>query len=250
MTLGSGTLLQHLVDTIRTLVFYGVFGFFVLVTLIICWPLTFFIPAFSFCLFRGLTRLLVLALRWLVGIRIRFENVEILHDVQRKYGCFLLAPKHQSSLETLIFSLFFPRFHIVYKQEINNIPIISRYMKSMDFIAINRKAGREAVRELLVQGEKSVSEQTPILIFPEGTRTPLGQCGHYHVGVVLVSKSLHLPIVPVAHNAGACFRYHIFALKPGIVTFRFLSPLYPNLPTEQILQNLGDTIESACESLN
>lgn len=240
---------KEAVAALRTVLFYVLFGGFVIGVLILCWPLAWLGPSFSHWLFQHLTKVLVVALRVLVGIRVRFENVEILERAKEEFGCFLLAPKHQSALETLIFSLFFPRFLTIYKKEINRVPVVSRYMKSMKFIAIDRSSGKKAVQQLLVQGEKAVEQRLPILIFPEGTRIPLGQRGRYHAGVALMSSHLHMPIVPVAHNAGKSFRKGVFALLPGTLTFRFLEPIPPEGTVSEILQLVEERIEDACATM-
>lgn len=233
----------------RTVLFYGLFGGFVIVVLLLCWPLAWLGPAFSSWLFRQLTKVLMGTLRVLVGIRVRFEGVEKLEQAKKEFGCFLLAPKHQSALETLVFSLFFHRFWIIYKQELNKVPVVSRYMKSMQYIAIDRSSGRRAVQQLFDRGKEAVKKKVPILIFPEGTRTLLGQRGHYHAGVALMCSQLNIPILPVAHNAGKSFRKHCFALLPGTITFCFLDPILPGPPVAKLLEQVEDRIENACPTL-
>lgn len=236
-------------SALRTALFFGIFGTIVIVILILFWPLIYLFPRLPFLIFTSLAHLMLLFLRGFLGIHLKFENVEVLHKVQKQYGSFLIASKHQSELETLVFALFLKRFKIIYKKEINKVPLIGSYMRCMGFIAIDRGAGRQAVKTLIEEGRKASEERCPVLIFPEGTRTPFGQRGRYHAGVALMSKALELPIVPVAHNAGAIFPPHVFAKKPGTITFQFLPPILPGSEVEEILKTVEEQIETACLEL-
>jgi 1-acyl-sn-glycerol-3-phosphate acyltransferase len=55
------------------------------------------------------------------------------------------------------------------------------------------------------------------MIFPEGTRTPVGQVGTYaRSGATLACKA-GVPIVPVAHNAGRYWPSKRFLKYPGVI---------------------------------
>lgn len=234
---------------VRTVLFYGLFGTLVFLVLIPLWPFIYVFPRLPFWIFTFLARLMLVFLRGLLGIHLRFENIHILRDVQLTFKSFLIAPKHQSELETLIFALFLDSFKIIYKQEIDKVPIIGAYMRCMGFISIDRRKGRQAVADLIEKGSQAVKQGCPILIFPEGTRTSFGQKGKYHVGVALMYDKLGIPILPVAHNAGAIFPPHVFVKKPGTITIRFLAPILPGLTISEALALLEERIETECQKL-
>lgn len=233
----------------RSVLFYTILAFIVGLVLIIFWPFIYVFPKLPFYIFSNLTRFMLILMRGLLGIKIRFENTQILQDLQKKFKCFIIAPKHQSEVETLIFSIFMDSFKIIYKKEVQKVPIISHYMKCMNFIPIDRKAGKKTVQDLINYGEKAVLENCPLIIFPEGTRMPFGKRGHYHAGVALMYKSLDIPILPVAHNAGAVFPSHVFTKYPGTITFRFLEPILPGKDALETLKQLEERIEYACENM-
>lgn len=234
---------------VRTALFYGIFGTLVFAVLIPLWPFIYLFPRLPFWIFTFLARLMLLFLRVFLGIRLCFENVDILRNTQRQFQSFLIAPKHQSELETLIFALFLDSFKIIYKREIDKVPVIGAYMRQMGFISIERGGGRRAVKELIEKGHQAVADACPILIFPEGTRTPIGQRGRYHAGVALMYKELDIPILPVAHNAGAVFPPHVFVKEPGTITVRFLPLILPGLEASEVLAELEERIETACLDL-
>jgi 1-acyl-sn-glycerol-3-phosphate acyltransferase len=243
------TFLIKTLYAVRSIVFYLAVFLLILVPVVLLWPLIYISRKIPFLIFATLTRFLLLIMKIVLRINVEFKNVHLLQELKTKYGCFLIAPKHQSEIETLVFSIFFDSFQIVYKKEVNKIPIISSYMKRMNFIAIDRKKGKSTVQYLIKQGEKSVINKTPILIFPEGTRTPFGQRGHYHIGIALMYGSIGVPILPIAHNAGECFRLKAFIKYPGTVTFLFLQPILPGYSHSEIPAMLETNIETACDEL-
>ncbi|GHS92001.1 lysophosphatidic acid acyltransferase [Alphaproteobacteria bacterium] len=232
-----------------TFLFYGVTVPVVFSILILMMPVVFVSPKFAFRLYSRLMRVVLFFLNIFLGIRVTFENLALLEDLKKQYPCFLLAVKHQSIVETLIFSLFFDSFNIILKKEALKIPIAGFYMKHMKFIAIDRNEGKQALKSMIEQCEKSVQEGRPILIFPEGTRVPVGQKGVYRKGVAVLYKNLSVPILPVAHNAGAFFPHRQLSKKPGVITFRFLPPILLGLEEEEALATVEKSIESACQDL-
>lgn len=235
---------------LRTTLFYSLFGILVFVVLITLWPFIYLFPRLPFWIFSFLAHLMLIFLRIFLGIRLRFENVHFLRDIQKQFNSFLIASKHQSELETLLFALFLNSFKIVYKKEIDKVPVIGAYMRCMGFIAIDRRAGRRAVTDLIEKGRNAAEQGRPVLIFPEGTRTSVGQKGRYHAGVALMYKEIGIPILPVAHNAGAVFPPHVFVKKPGVITVCFLPPIFPGLEVAEALSELEERIETGCQRLN
>jgi 1-acyl-sn-glycerol-3-phosphate acyltransferase len=193
-----------------------------------------------------LARRSIFFLRIFLGIRICFEDEKYLEKLKTEYPCFLLAVKHQSVIETLLFSIFFESFNTIHKKEILRVPLIGWYMKKMKFISIDRNAGQGTLQKMIQQSKESLEEKRPILIFPEGTRVPFGQRRPYRRGVAVLYKHLQIPILPVAHNAGEFFPVGKFAKKPGCITVRFLPPIYPGKSETEVLQTLENCIESAC----
>ncbi|MDR0631570.1 MAG: 1-acyl-sn-glycerol-3-phosphate acyltransferase [Holosporales bacterium] len=239
---------RYAVCAVRSSAFYIVLTVTIGTPLLVCWPLVFLSDRVPFFLFSSLSKILIWLMRFVLGIRVRFENVETLRRLQKDYGCFIIAPKHQSELETLIFSIFFKKFRIVYKRETGEIPIIGDYMRRMKFIPIDRSAGSAALKQLLVEGLHSCQMKRPVLIFPEGTRTPFGVRGSYHIGGALMYDAMKVPILPVAHNSGEFFPPHSFVKFPGVITFKIIDPIMPGYSTKEALHELETRIEAECLS--
>jgi 1-acyl-sn-glycerol-3-phosphate acyltransferase len=64
-----------------------------------------------------------------------------------------------------------------------------------------------------------------VLIFPEGTRTQVGEVGNYaRSGATLACKA-GVPIVPIAHNGGRYWPSKKFIKYPGVIQMVIGAPI-------------------------
>jgi 1-acyl-sn-glycerol-3-phosphate acyltransferase len=164
------------------------------------------------------------------------------------HGAFIVAAKHQSTFETMKLHLILNDPAIVLKKELLRIPIWGPYLRQTGMIPIDRGAGRRAMGDMLTASEKAKAEGRPIVIFPQGTRIPVGAKRSYKSGVVALYQELGLPILPLALNSG------LFWPKSGMkhggtVTFSFLPAIEPGLETETVLSLLEQRLESETDRL-
>jgi 1-acyl-sn-glycerol-3-phosphate acyltransferase len=158
-------------------------------------------------------RLVVWAARTVCGIRYEIRGMENLPD----YPAIVMA-KHQSAWETLALPILLPPQAMVIKQELLSIPFFGWGFRMLSPIAINRKAGKEALRQIVAQGSARIKQGFWVLIFPEGTRVKAGEAGRYGIGGAWLATRTHTPVLPVAHNAGEVWPRHSFLKYPGTIT--------------------------------
>ena len=144
-------------------------------------------------------------------------------------GPVIFACKHQSSWETLAFSKLFPNSAIVLKRELLFIPIVGWAMARVGNIAVERGDGAAALRGLVRQAKAAIADGRSILIFPEGTRTPVGSQRPYHVGTAALYRQLGVPVVPVALNSGVFWGRRQFIKWPGVIDVEVLPAIPPGL---------------------
>ena len=136
--------------------------------------------------------------RILCGMRVVTEGSENLPDEPS-----VAYIKHTTAMETYWQIWGLPPQVWVLKRELLLIPLfgwgVGLVMKP---IAINRKAGGPAVKQVIEQGRKKLAQGLWISMFPEGTRVPPGETRRYGVSGAAVAKEVGCKIVPVAHNAG------------------------------------------------
>ena len=204
------------------------------------WPIVFFgkRTTFAFGLFwaKG-----VLAIsRIFAGVTWKVDGLENLPEKP-----FILASKHQSFFDTVIWSLLVPDAAYVMKEELLTQPIFGWFIRRIDVVALDRSAGLSSLRKLLVDSAAKAEAGMPVIIFPEGTRTVPGIRGRYHPGVAAMYEKLSLPVVPVGTDSGVFWDRGFKGLKAGQITVSIQPPIIPGLDKRTFLTQLSDAIEDA-----
>lgn len=161
------------------------------------------------------------ALRVICGLRYEAHGIE---EAGRS-GVIYLS-KHQSAWETLsLRHLIQPEQAWVLKRELIWIPVFGWALAMATPIAINRKSGRAAIRQVLRQGMDRLEKGRAVVIFPEGTRVAPGERKKYGAGGALLAEKSGRPVVPVAHNAGVFWRRRGLIKYPGTIHLVFGPPM-------------------------
>ncbi len=180
----------------------------------------------------------------LAGVRHEIRGRENLPE-----GPAIIAAKHQSAWDTLIFHPLFWNPAFVLKKELTHIPLFGRYLLKAGCIAVDRAAGSKALRHMVAGAEHALAHGQWIVIFPEGTRMPPGQHGRHHPGVHALYSRLNVPVVPVAVNSGLFWGRHKVVKRPGTITLEFLPPIEPGLDRTTFTETLRARTEEATRRL-
>jgi len=180
----------------------------------------------------------------IVGLRHRIVGLENLPD-----GPAIVAPKHQSAWDTLVFALPLRLPAYVLKRELIFVPLFGIYLWRAGMIPVDRSAGGAALRKMTAAAKKAAAEKRHILIYPQGTRVAPGQRAPYHPGVAALYAQLGLPVVPVALNSGLFWGRRAFMKRPGTITVEFLAPIAPGLPRRTFMAELESRLEAASDRL-
>ena len=164
-------------------------------------------------------------------------------------GGLVVAPKHQSMLETFALTLAVDNFSYVHKRELTWIPLFGWYLWAVDQISINRTSGSTALTQVANGVAAFLKLDRRILIFPEGTRRPVGAPPKYKYGVTHLYSSLNARVVPVALNTGLFWPRRSFLRNPGVAVIEFLPVIEPGLPREEFSQRLESAIENGTRAL-
>jgi 1-acyl-sn-glycerol-3-phosphate acyltransferase len=186
------------------------------------------------------SRLITGAAWHLCGVRYRVIGLE---NIPRE-PCVILS-KHQSAWETLAWQTIFPPQVWVMKRELLWIPFFGWGLAMLSPIAIDRGSGSKALRQMAVQGRDRLDAGFYIVIFPEGTRVAPGKRGTYHPGGAWLAVKTGALALPVAHNAGECWRKNAFLKRPGLITVSIGKPISPQgLSAAELNQRMEDWIET------
>ncbi len=157
----------------------------------------------------------------------------------------IILCKHQSAWETLALQLIFPPQVWVLKRSLLLIPFFGWALALTAPIAINRAAGREALKQLVAQGKDRLARKCWVVIFPEGTRTAPNTRGKYHIGGAWLATHTETQVVPVAHNAGEFWRKNAMLKQPGVIQVSIGKPIQSKgLKPDALNRQVEDWIES------
>ena len=167
-----------------------------------------------------------------------------------KYPSLILS-KHQSAWETLAFQKIFPPQVWVLKRELLWVPFFGWGLSMSSPIAINRKAGKKSLEQMLSQGLDRLKKGFCIVVFPEGTRTKPKEVGKYHIGGAWLAVKSNINILPVAHNAGYFWPKNSFIKNPGEITVSIGPTIQTDKITPEEANKLSkDWIESEMLKIN
>lgn len=163
-------------------------------------------------------------------------------------GC-ILAAKHQSAWETIGLGPAVYKVVFIMKRELMYIPIFGWFTQKTGMIPIRRSDRSKAVGPMIEAAGEAVADGRQIVIFMEGTRTPVGTMKPYKAGVARMAEALQCPIVPVALNTGLFWPRNSFWRYPGHVVIEFLPPILPGGSVRDVLIQLEHDVEEASNAL-
>ena len=132
----------------------------------------------------------------------------------------VILAKHQSAWETVALQDLVPEDTycvFVLKKELLRLPFFGWGLAALQSISIDRRAGREALNQVVAQGADRLKRGFWIIIFPEGTRVAPGETRRYKAGGAYLAAQTGAKVVPVAHNAGEFWPRNAFVKHPGHV---------------------------------
>ena len=133
---------------------------------------------------------------------------------------------HQSNIDPpILFDALHPRMHILYKHEIDRIPILARVFRMGGFIPVDRRNKESAMRSVEA-GARSLRSGNSFLIFPEGTRSKTEALLPFKKGGFFMAINAGVPIVPIAIRGGrAAMRKGSPIIRPATVDVRVGHPI-------------------------
>lgn len=157
----------------------------------------------------------------LCGIRYHVEGRE---NIAKKRNAIILS-NHQSTWETFMLPMIFPHPAIILKKELLSLPFFGWGLRLLSPISIDRKNKLSAMEQVIKQGTARLQKGDWILIFPQGSRVPVGRVAKYKIGGALLAEKSGFPVVPVALNSGLCWPRDSWLKRPGKITVCIGQPI-------------------------
>jgi 1-acyl-sn-glycerol-3-phosphate acyltransferase len=159
---------------------------------------------------------------WLCGIRFKVAGQENLPLDRAAVYC----SNHESNVDPpVLFTALHPRMHILYKHEIDQIPVLARAFRMGGFIPIDRR-NKEAAMRSIEKGAAALRSGSSFLIFPEGTRSRTKEMLPFKKGGFIMAIKAGAPIVPVAISGGRdAMQRGSAIIKPVNLSIRIGQPI-------------------------
>lgn len=164
-------------------------------------------------------------------------------------GGALIAGKHLSMLDTIAPFTVLDHTCYVLKKELTWLPFFGWYIWRTRMIPIQRKDAAKALKAMVTDARDRLADGRQILIFPEGTRSEVGEDATYKPGVAALYRDLEVPCHLLATNSGQFWPAHGIDRKPGTVVFEFLPPLPAGLKRGEFMTQMKERLETASNAL-
>lgn len=109
----------------------------------------------------------------------------------------VVVANHCSYLDSIFVAALLPGPHIVVaKAELQRIPVLGAYLRSLGIIFVERSAAEKRVREV-PQMKSALAAGKSVIIFPEGTFTHEVGLRPFHLGAFEIAVACGAPIIPI-----------------------------------------------------
>ena len=147
-------------------------------------------------LFHAISRFWARAILATCGVRVRVRGLEKLAPGRG----YVYVSNHASMFDIPAILASIPdQIRIVYKKELEVIPVFGWGLKWGNYIGIDRRRGPEAVRSL-EEAVARIRNGASVLLYAEGTRTPDGRLQPFKRGAFNIAVRAGIPVIPLTVN--------------------------------------------------
>ncbi len=131
---------------------------------------------------------------FIYGIKVNVYGAE---NVDASKGNLYIS-NHASYLDIFVQLAKLPdNVRMVYKKEINRIPLLGWAMLAAGFVPLDRVNIRKAMKSLDKAAQK-IKKGLSVVIYPEGTRTEDGTVGEFKRGMFILADKAQADLIPVS----------------------------------------------------
>lgn len=139
---------------------------------------------------------------------------------------YILASNHQSMTDIMALAALATPFKWVSKKEVFRLPCIGWNMMLNQYVCVDRGNIR-SVRATMESCKRWLDLGVPLMMFPEGHRSPTGELIDFHDGAFRLAASAQCAVVPIVVD-GTHPIYRGLRVKPfpGTITIQVLKPMF------------------------
>jgi 1-acyl-sn-glycerol-3-phosphate acyltransferase len=173
----------------------------------------------------------------------RFLPVTV-EGLEKIKGPCILTPNHDSIADIITFLGVLPSFAFVAQSYVFLVPPLAIQARLSNYVRAEASEGGEKVLEHCLRW---LRRGVPLLMFPEGTRSPDGEIKRFRQGPFVVAQRAGVPIVPIAITGTRTIIakgvWH-FTLK-GRVIVKVLEPFMVEGSTKEAAQRARAAVQKA-----
>jgi 1-acyl-sn-glycerol-3-phosphate acyltransferase len=137
---------------------------------------------------------------WLIlktsGVKVRVEGLDLIPRNETVIFC----ANHPSAMDIPILLVILPvQFRFLAKRELFHLPFLGWYMRRSGHIPVDRGRPHEALKSFDLAAAK-IRQGRPVVLFPEGTRSRLGDLLPFKAGTFYLAIQSGVPVVPITLN--------------------------------------------------
>jgi 1-acyl-sn-glycerol-3-phosphate acyltransferase len=163
-----------------------------------------------------------------------------------KENCVFIA-NHQAIFDGFALLAYIDKpFGFIAKKEIQKIPLVSGWIRSIGSIYIDRQSPRESIKAIQ-NGVEKVNQGYSMMIFPEGTRSLKSRMNLFKKGSMKLAIKSKALIVPITIDG----TYNVLEVGKKVtgnkIRMVIHKPIYVNLLSKEEEQNLSEYVQNIIE---
>jgi 1-acyl-sn-glycerol-3-phosphate acyltransferase len=163
-----------------------------------------------------------------------------------KENCVFIA-NHQAIFDGFALLAYIDKpFGFIAKKEIQKIPLVSSWLKSIGSIYMNRQSPRESIKTIQ-EGVEKINAGHSMMIFPEGTRSLKSKMNSFKKGSMKLAIKSKVPIVPITIDGS----YNVLEVGTKVtgnkVKMVIHKPIYVNSLSKEEEQDLAEYVQNIIE---
>jgi 1-acyl-sn-glycerol-3-phosphate acyltransferase len=163
---------------------------------------------------------------------------------------YVYAVNHASALDIPVLYVNLPfQFRIAFKKELLSYPIVGWHLKRSGQICVDQQNPAGSIGSIR-SALKSLRAGTPLVIYPEGGRTPDGQIKPFLPGAFFLAIKANVDIVPIALiGTFELLPMNTYHIKSQRLEMRVGDPISSAGLTGHDMQKLSEKVEKAVSEL-
>jgi 1-acyl-sn-glycerol-3-phosphate acyltransferase len=162
----------------------------------------------------------------------------------------LYAVNHASAMDIPVLYVGLPfQFRIVAKKELFRYPFMGWHLSRSGQVRIDQQTPAKSI-SMLKSAVKTLQSGMPLVIFPEGGRTPTGQVKEFLAGAFFLAIKAQVEIVPMAIvGSYEMLKMNTFHIQPRPLELLVGDPIPTDGLTLHDMEGLSERVKAAIEDL-